>query len=70
MDKSDNAEMSCKRVVTRIHFVDGSIVAVKGSVINRFPYMSGDVGFLQLEGRTVVNLNNVKYMEVANDDEE
>ena len=83
MGKIDNAEVRRERgktewTETLIHFVDGSAVMVSENVINEFPYMAGDVGFLQLdsdEGRIAVNLDNVTYMrlvdvEVADDDEE
>lgn len=54
------------REETLIHLVDGSVVKVKENVINMFPCMSGDVGFLQLNNRRVaVNLDNVTYMSVT-----
>lgn len=54
---------------TTIHFVGGGTVVADGNVIERFPMMAGNVGFLAFTGRVAVNLNNVTYMEVRNGDD-
>lgn len=56
--------------VTKIHTVDGHVVTVKGNFIRRLNEQVNVSNLQSFDYKTMVNLNNVSYMEVVDDGEE
>lgn len=56
--------------VTKIHTVDGFVVTVKGNFIRRLNEQSYVSNLQSFDYKTMVNLENVSYMEVVDDGEE
>lgn len=56
--------------VTKIHTVDGYVVTVKGNFIRRLNEQVNVSNLQSFDYKTMVNLNNVSYMEVVDDGEE
>lgn len=56
--------------VTKIHTVDGCVVTVKGNFIRRLNEQVNVSKLQSFNYKTMVNLDNVSYMEVVDDGEE
>lgn len=56
--------------VTKIHTVDGYVVTVKGNFIRRLNEQANVSNLQSFDYKTLVNLQNVTYMEVVDDGEE
>lgn len=54
--------------VTKIHIVGGSTVTVDGNFIVELTEMPSITQFQSFNNKTLVNMNNVTYMEVLDDD--
>ena len=54
--------------VTKIHFVDGSKVTVDENFIDELNKMKSVTQFQSFNNKVIVNMNNVTYMEVVDDD--
>lgn len=57
------------RDVTKIHTVDGSIVTVDGNFIVKLSEMPSISNMQCFNNKTLVNINNVTYMEVVSVDD-
>lgn len=55
--------------VTKIHTVDGSIVTVVGNFIVKLGEMPSIANLQCFGNETLVNMENVTYMEVVSDDD-
>lgn len=55
--------------VTKIHTVDGSTVTVDGNFIVQLSEMPSISNLQGFNNKTLVNLNNVTYMEVVSSDD-
>lgn len=59
--------------MTRIHLADGNTVVARENVIEALPNIAGNLRFIGFDGPSgsvAVNMNNITYMEVIDDDEE
>lgn len=54
--------------VTKIHLVDGSKLTVEGNFIADLTGRQSITQFQSFNNKTLVNMNNVTYMEVVDDD--
>lgn len=54
--------------VTKIHIVDGSTVTVDCNFIAELTERQSITQFQSFGNKTLVNMNNVTYMEVVDDD--
>lgn len=57
-----------RREVTKIHTVDGGIVTVDGNFIVELSNMPSIANLQNFANKTLVNINNVTYMEVMEDE--
>ena len=62
------ATTSESREFTKIHTVDGCAITVEGNFIKRLNEQHNIANFQSFDWKTAVNLNNVTYMEVVDDD--
>lgn len=57
-----------RREVTKIHTVDGGIVTVDGNFIVKLGNMTSIANLQSFDNKILVNINNVTYMEVMEDE--
>lgn len=57
-----------RREVTKIHTVDGGIVTVDGNFIVELSNMPSIANLQSFDNKILVNINNVTYMEVMEDE--
>ena len=58
-----------RREVTKIRTVDGSEVTVDGNFIVKLSNMRSIANLQSFDNKILVNINNVTYMEVVDDDD-
>lgn len=63
------ATTSDSREFMKIHTVDGHVVTVEGNFIKELDKQPHFAVFQSFDWKTMVNLNNVTYMEVVTDDD-
>lgn len=56
------------REVTKIHTVDGSEVTVDGNFLVKLGNMTSIANLQSFDNKILVNINNVTYMEVMEDE--
>lgn len=57
-----------RREVTKIHTVDGSEVTVDGNFLVKLGNMTSIANLQSFDNKILVNINNVTYMEVMEDE--
>lgn len=57
-----------RREVTKIHTVDGSEVTVDGNFLVKLGNMTSIADLQSFDNKILVNINNVTYMEVMEDE--